>query len=71
MNDPRASGQPRFPSAGLCADCAHARIVVSDRGSRFLRCGRSATDARYPRYPVLPVWQCPGYETGAGSAGER
>jgi len=47
---------------GLCGDCRHARTV---RGARsvFWICGRSATDPEYPRYPALPVRQCPGYET--------
>jgi hypothetical protein len=48
--------------AGLCADCAHARQVVSARGSGFYRCARSTADPRYPRYPRLPVVECRGYE---------
>ena len=39
-----------------------ARTVTSGRGSRFLLCERSRTDARYARYPRLPVIRCPGYE---------
>jgi len=62
MNDRRDSVQD--PPAGLCATCGHARVIVTDRGSRFLLCGRSATDDRYPRYPRLPVTACPGYEPG-------
>jgi hypothetical protein len=34
----------------------------SDRGSIFYRCGLSDTDARFPKYPALPVLSCPGYE---------
>ena len=48
--------------AGLCGSCTWARLVGSARGSRFLRCGRSDDDARYARYPALPVRACPGYE---------
>jgi hypothetical protein len=60
MNDRREPVQAA--PAGLCATCRHARTIVTDRGSRFIRCGRSATDDRYPRYPRLPVLACPGYE---------
>jgi len=49
---------------GLCATCAHARIVESRRGSRFWLCSRSRTDARFPKYPPLPVVRCIGYTPG-------
>jgi len=49
-------------SAGLCAVCVHARLVVSGRGSTFVLCERSRTDARFPRYPTLPVVACTGFE---------
>lgn len=48
--------------AGLCASCAHAVIMRSDRGSIFYRCERAKTDPRYPKYPRLPVLHCPGWE---------
>jgi len=48
--------------AGLCANCAHANIVESDRGSIFLLCELSRSDPRFARYPRLPVLSCPGYE---------
>ena len=47
---------------GLCADCRYAQTMKSDRGSVFYRCERSATDPAFPKYPRLPVRQCPGYE---------
>ncbi len=47
---------------GLCARCAHARRITSAKGSTFVLCGRSATDARFPKYPPLPVVRCAGYE---------
>jgi hypothetical protein len=47
---------------GLCAQCRWARTVTSARGGRFLRCGRSDTEAAYPRYPRLPVRSCAGFE---------
>ena len=47
--------------AGLCADCVHARRVESERGSVFVMCQLSATDASFPKYPRLPVLSCAGY----------
>jgi hypothetical protein len=48
--------------AGLCADCAHAHIVESDRGSIFLLCELSRGNPRFTKYPRLPMLSCPGYE---------
>jgi hypothetical protein len=39
----------------------HMREIHSDRGSTFYMCQLSATDARFPKYPRLPVLQCLGY----------
>jgi hypothetical protein len=47
--------------AGLCADCIHARQVASDRGSVFFMCELALVDARFQKYPRLPVLVCPGY----------
>jgi hypothetical protein len=60
MNDRPDTQQP---SSGLCATCRHARVVVSDRGSRFVQCGRARTEPAYPKYPRLPVLTCPGHES--------
>jgi hypothetical protein len=49
-------------SVGLCADCRFMRAIKSDRGSIFYMCERSATDARFPKYPRLPVLRCVGHE---------
>src|SRR5574340_892962 len=51
-------------TVGLCATCAHARQIISDRGATFYQCGLSATDASFPKYPRLPVLACRGYESG-------
>lgn len=51
------------PIGGLCPSCAHVEKVTSGRGAVFLLCGRSRDDDRYPKYPRLPVRQCPGYES--------
>jgi hypothetical protein len=53
----------RLPdNCGLCANCIHARSVTSDRGSVFLLCELSFSDARFQKYPKLPVRFCPGYQ---------
>jgi hypothetical protein len=49
------------PRIGLCATCRFRRIITSDRGSVFYLCERSFTDARFPKYPQLPVRNCAGY----------
>jgi hypothetical protein len=49
-------------TAGLCADCQHARRIESERGSVFLMCELSFQDSRFPKYPRLPVLACDGYE---------
>lgn len=50
--------------AGLCARCAHARVQASAKrsGSTFTRCARADDDARFARYPPLPVRACAGFE---------
>ena len=52
--------------AGLCASCKHAQVNKSDRGSVFYFCKLSASDARFPKYPRLPVVACAGYEKEEG-----
>lgn len=48
---------------GLCGHCVHAREINSDRGPRYLLCGRAKDEPlRYPKYPHLPVFTCRGFE---------
>jgi uncharacterized protein (TIGR00290 family) len=47
--------------AGLCATCLNAKVMVSDRGSAFLRCMLSDQNSEFPRYPRLPVLTCSGW----------
>jgi hypothetical protein len=47
---------------GLCDRCRHQRVVKNTRGSAFSLCERSKTDPRYPKYPRVPVLECPGFE---------
>lgn len=46
---------------GLCAECVHLWLAVSVR-SAFVRCGLAEEDARFLRYPGLPVRECAGFE---------
>jgi hypothetical protein len=52
---------PSSAREGLCASCQHARRVVNDRGSVFVRCAYSAVDPSFAKYPRLPVLACPAY----------
>jgi hypothetical protein len=49
-------------TVGLCARCRHAARQETARGSVFWRCRRAETEARFVRYPRLPVLACPGFE---------
>jgi hypothetical protein len=64
----KKSGIPRA-GVGLCSDCRFVRRVESDRGSTFYLCERSANDAKFPKYPRLPVLICIGYDP-SGSDGK-
>jgi hypothetical protein len=43
---------------GLCAQCEHARVVDSARGSTFWRCAAHDVNPALPKYPRLPVLAC-------------
>lgn len=53
---------PDQAAVGLCFTCRWMRRVVNRRGSSFFRCTLAETDARFVRYPPLPVLQCEGFE---------
>jgi hypothetical protein len=53
-------------STSLCESCRHLREIVSGKGSRFLLCLLSQSDARYPRYPPQPILRCGGFEHRTG-----
>jgi len=53
--------ESKFAPEGLCAECAFARTIESARGSRFVLCERSRTEAAFSKYPRLPVMACAGY----------
>jgi hypothetical protein len=52
-------------NVGLCESCRYARVVRSARNSAFWQCGRAADDARFVKYPRLPVDRCDGFEPAA------
>jgi hypothetical protein len=54
-------------SIGLCATCAHCRIVRSAR-SAFYLCQRSLTDPNFEKYPSLPMICCSGHELATADA---
>ena len=45
----------------LCDACIFRRVIVSNRGSRFLMCEKSKSDRRFPKYPPQPLIQCEGF----------
>jgi len=54
---------PEKSRVGLCYRCVHSKVITSDRGSRFYFCQLSAKyPETFPKYPRLPVLDCPGYE---------
>jgi hypothetical protein len=65
-----SSADQRADHVGLCARCLHAQSVTSSRGSVFYLCRLSEVDARFPKYPRLPVLQCPGFDESGGPVAE-
>ncbi len=55
--------------AGLCDNCKHVQVIKSAKGSVFHLCMYSKIDSRFSKYPRLPVFGCPAYQTN-DEAGE-
>jgi len=55
-------GRRMTDDVGLCRTCRWVQVVTNRRGSTFFRCRLADTDARFVRYPPLPVLLCAGYE---------
>jgi len=53
--------------AGLCGQCEHRRQIVTDRGSEFLMCAAAGAETGLPRYPPLPVLNCPSFRPGTAA----
>jgi hypothetical protein len=54
---------------GLCATCAHQRMIRSGRGSTFSMCERGLTEEAFEKYPRLPVLRCGGHEPRKAAPG--
>ena len=46
----------------LCETFRWVREVTTPKGSRFLLCELSKTNAAFPKYPPQPVVRCDGYK---------
>ena len=66
-----ANSHDQFLAPGLCAGCRWGRVVRSTRGSSFLLCENHFADARFPKYPRLPVTQCSGFEKSGHDGGHE
>jgi hypothetical protein len=53
---------------GLCKDCRHANPVRSAHDAVYYLCRLSFDDARFPKYPRLPVLFCEGYDRAEAHA---
>jgi hypothetical protein len=56
------------PAFGLCAFCAHQKLVTSGRGSQFSMCRLGLKDPNWPKYPRMPVSECPRFEREVGQS---
>ena len=55
---------------GLCATCAHCRLIDSAKGSRFYLCQLGVENRPgFRKYPPLPVLRCNGFRDDARAAG--
>ncbi len=53
--------QEQGQHAGLCDSCLHSRRIISAKESVFMLCQLGFSDARFPKYPRLPVLSCAGF----------
>jgi hypothetical protein len=59
------------PPAGLCDSCVHQKVIRTGRGSEFSMCLRSRDEPeRFPKYPRIPVVECPGYSATTAEEGD-
>jgi hypothetical protein len=67
--EPPGTPPPVLPvDPGLCGYCRYASVKATQRGTTYLRCTRSVWDDRLPKYPRLPVRDCPGFAREEGLA---
>ncbi len=58
------------PGAGLCNRCAFQALVPTRR-SVFSRCLLAERDARFVKYPAVPVVACTGFAARGSDASEH
>lgn len=46
---------------GLCENCHYAKLINNARGSQFLLCKAHKENPSMPKYPNIPVVNCPAY----------
>lgn len=51
--------------AGLCAACAHAKVLKTKSGADIYLCEAAASDPRLSKFPPLPVRACPAHAPAA------
>jgi len=56
---------------GLCINCKHRQVISSAKGSFFFLCSLSKVDPSFPKYPLLPVLACSGYQPEGKPAKEK
>lgn len=47
--------------AGLCATCRSSKRLTTKTGSAIYLCRLSKADARFAKFPRLPIASCEGY----------
>jgi len=52
------------PRVGLCSACTNVRRVRGNGDSVFYLCELAFRDARFRKYPALPVLHCEGFVRG-------
>ena len=54
--------------SGVCRNCAYGRWLKTGGGGEIILCRLSDSDARFPKYPRLPMLSCPGWSPPADVA---
>jgi hypothetical protein len=49
----------------------HSRRITSGKGGTFWLCRLAERDPSFPKYPILPVLRCRGYEPAVAGEPDR
>jgi hypothetical protein len=63
--------ETNLTNPGLCGRCTHVQLIPSARGTTYYLCRLALTDARFAKYPRLPVLSCLGFVQKKETAEER